>query len=166
VFKTRLEKKLLNLSQKQIKTPSEQCSFYPRVVNNTDITFSDNGITLLNKGLKYNLHHRKRHWLTDIALEAETAINLLPIADRPYFRKQVSICITQLHLQNNNKFSHKSHTEWRAMQTIKAKLKENDAVITSADKGNILVILPTTQYQKKIREFIDNNNFQSPTQTP
>jgi hypothetical protein len=67
---------------------------------------------------------------------------------------------------SNNKFSHKSHTEWRAMQTIKAKLKENDAVITSADKGNTLVILPTTQYQEKIREFIDNNNFQTSNTDP
>jgi hypothetical protein len=28
---------------------------------------------------------------------------------------------------------------------IKAKLKKNDAIVTSADKGNTLVILPTTQ---------------------
>jgi len=165
----RLEQKLLNLSQNQVKTPAEHCTFYPRVINNTDITFSDNEITLLNKGFKYNLHQKKRQWLTDIALEAETTINSLPTADRPYYRKQVATCITQLHIHNNNKFSHKTHAEWSTMPTIKAKLRKNNAVVTSADKGNTLVILASAQYQEKLRDFTDNNNFQisntDPTKT-
>jgi hypothetical protein len=35
--------------------------------------------------------------------------------------------------------------------------------IASAHKGNSLVILPTQQYNTKIRNFIDNNNFQNST---
>ena len=103
---------------------------------------------------------KRRQWLTDIALEAETALNSLPTAYRPYYRKQVSTCITQLHLQNNNKFSHKTHTEWSTMNTIKAKLRINNAIVSSADKGKTLIILPTTQYQENLRDFTDNNNFQ------
>jgi hypothetical protein len=41
---------------------------------------------LLNKGLKYNLHQKPKNWLTNLALEAETAINLLEIRLRDHFR--------------------------------------------------------------------------------
>jgi len=55
------------------------------------------------------------------------------------------------------------------MQTINAELRKNEAVVTSADKGNTLIILPTTQYQEKLQDFTDNNNFQisnaDPTKT-
>jgi hypothetical protein len=75
----KLERKLLNLSQNQVKTTAEHCTFYPRVINNTDITFSDNEITLLNKGLKYILHQKKRHWLTDIALKLKQPLTHCPL---------------------------------------------------------------------------------------
>jgi len=48
----RLETKL----QEQTRTPKTHHNFYPRVVNKSNITFTNNDITLLNKGLKYNLH--------------------------------------------------------------------------------------------------------------
>jgi hypothetical protein len=50
------------------------------------------------------------------------------------------------------------------LRSIKTKLNENDATITLADKGNSLVILPTQQYNPKIQNFIDSNDFPtSPT---
>ena len=33
---------------------------------------------LLEKGLKYNLHSKKKNWLVNLALEAETAVTQLP----------------------------------------------------------------------------------------
>jgi hypothetical protein len=52
------------------------------------------------------------------------------------------------------------------MKLIQTKLKENDAIITTADKGNSIVILPTQQYNSKIQDFIDKNEFQSSTKNP
>jgi hypothetical protein len=37
-----LKNKLHNLSQSQTHTPHEKLTFYPRVINNTNIAFSDN----------------------------------------------------------------------------------------------------------------------------
>jgi len=48
----RLETKLQKLSQEQTRTPKTHHNFYPRVVNKSNITFTNNEITLLNKGLK------------------------------------------------------------------------------------------------------------------
>jgi hypothetical protein len=52
------------------------------------------------------------------------------------------------------------------MKSIQTKLKENDTMITTADKGNSLVIIQTQQYNAKIQDFIDKNNFQSSTTNP
>jgi hypothetical protein len=45
--------KIWRLAQQQLTSPKEPQSFFPRVINKTDITFSKNELTLLNKGPKY-----------------------------------------------------------------------------------------------------------------
>jgi hypothetical protein len=163
----KLGKKLQKLALEQTTTPKTFHDFYPRVVNKSNIAFTKGEITLLNKGLKYNLHHKKGNWLTNLALEAETAINFLPLTDRDYYRKQVSNHITQL--QQNSKLhrhTHYSHIEWKTLKSITTKLKTNDAIATPADKGNTIVILPTTLYQEKILNFIQSNNFRNSNTNP
>jgi len=49
--------------------------------------------------------------------------------------------------------------EWNTMKAITAKLKKNNAIVTSANKGNTIVILPSTLYQEKTQDFVDKNNF-------
>jgi DNA-binding ferritin-like protein (Dps family) len=85
-----LNKKLHNLSQSQTHTPQEKLTFYPRVVNNTTITFSDNEMSLLQKGPKYNLHAKGHSWIQNLALEAETAITKLPANERESYRRIVA----------------------------------------------------------------------------
>jgi hypothetical protein len=43
----------------------------------TDITFTDDGSHLLDKGLKYNLHNKPQTWIKTLALEADTGIRTL-----------------------------------------------------------------------------------------
>jgi len=53
-----MEKKYKSLDTKinnQIGKPNINAQFYPRVINKTNISFSDDEVKLLNKGLKYNL---------------------------------------------------------------------------------------------------------------
>jgi cell division FtsZ-interacting protein ZapD len=95
-------------------------------------------------------------------LEAETGIHLLPITGRGYYRKQVSNHITKLQCHNSKKyrkFANNPHVEWNTMKAVTAKLNKNDAIVTSADKGNTIVILPSTLYQEKIQNFTDKNKF-------
>jgi hypothetical protein len=63
----RLDNKLHKLALEQTNTPKSHHTFYPRIVNNTDITFSSKEIELLEKGPKYNLHHKKKNWLINLA---------------------------------------------------------------------------------------------------
>jgi hypothetical protein len=42
------------------------------------------------RSLVYNLHSKKKHWLQNLALEAETAVTQLPTTDRNFYRKLVA----------------------------------------------------------------------------
>jgi hypothetical protein len=120
----------------------------------------------LEKGLKYNLHNKKKNLLVSLALEAETAICSLPATDREYYRKKVSDHIEKLRHQNKPVPDHISYTESKIVKAIQTKLKDNEAIITSADKGNSMVILPIQQYHMKIQNFIDKSRFQTSTTNP
>jgi len=75
-------------------------------------------------------------------------------------------CINTLQLNNNSHPKHNMHPWARTIKTIKTKLKKNEAVITHTDKGNSLVILPNKQYDSKIQDFKQANNFQIATKDP
>jgi hypothetical protein len=47
-------------------------------------------LTLLIKGLKYNLNHKHKNWIKTLASEAETAITQVPIFEQDYIRCQVA----------------------------------------------------------------------------
>jgi hypothetical protein len=40
----------------------------------------------------YNLHTKKKNWIVNLALEAETAIIRLPGLDHEYYRKNKKLC--------------------------------------------------------------------------
>ena len=56
-----LDRKLRILIQTQATYPQQKHSFYQRVINNTDIPFSNCEISLLQKGLKNNLHTKQKN---------------------------------------------------------------------------------------------------------
>ena len=139
----------------QNKTPHRTHTFHPTLINNTNIQFSKGETALLQKGLKYNLHSKPRNWIQNLALEAETAITQLPSNERDVYRKLVVDQIEKLKQQNP---SDKTHPETKLIKSIRTKLVENNAMITRADKGNSLIILPTPHYANKIENFLSDNN--------
>jgi len=158
-----LDNKLSHLTQTQTKTPHKTHTFYPRLIDNTNIRFSNGDAALLQKGLKYNLHSKPKNWIQNLALEAETAITLLPSSEQNVYRKLVADHIGKLQQQNP---SHKPHPETKLIKSIQAKLQETNATITRANKGNSIVILPTNDYKIKIEKFISDNNFHTVTTGP
>ena len=159
-----LDYKLKKLASEHTKTQKTSHTFFPRLINKTNITFTRSETKLLEKGPKYNLHSRKKNWLTTLALEAETAITRLPPTERDYYRKQAAARIERLHNETNTLKN--KHPETNTLKSIQSKLQKHDAMIASADKGNSLVILPIQQYEAKVQDFIDNNNFQTSPSNP
>jgi hypothetical protein len=85
-----MDDKIMKLMQNQVNKPSNTTSFYHRVVNKTDVIFSNEEIELLNKGVKYNLSKKPNQWIRNLALEAEAAITLLPLGEKEYVRHHVA----------------------------------------------------------------------------
>jgi hypothetical protein len=109
-------------------------------------------MALLHKGPKYNLHAKKKNWIQNLTLEAETAISKLPPSDRDMYRKLTADRINTF-TKNNPQNKHITQPETRTIKSIRTKLEKNDTMIARADKGNSLLILPTTQYDTKIQDY-------------
>ena len=143
---------LNHLSQQQSRTPQPHHKFYPRIIYTTDINFSEQEMTLLEKGPKYNLHSKPKDWIRNLALEAETAITQHPPPYRPRSLQKIdSWTYKTLIKENNPQHTHNTHPETKIVISIKTKLKEKEAMVTRADKGNSLVILPINNTTPKSR---------------
>jgi hypothetical protein len=162
----KLDTKINKLTETQTRTPHKTHTFYPRVVNKSNIPFTEAEMTLLQKGLKYNLHTKRNDWLKNLALEAETAITQLPTADRDVYRKQVAERITTLYRDSKHPPTPKVQQETKTIRSIQSKLQNNKATVTRADKGNTLVIKPTEQYESKMQDFIEANKLPSTPTDP
>jgi hypothetical protein len=159
-----MEKKYTTISHEINKLTEQNAytsdhTFYPRIVNKTDIKFTPNEEILLQKGLKYNLLHKPKHWISTLAIETENSITFLPTLHHGPLRYLVAQCIEHLYQQQNTdkKLPTQSYNELR---TIKQKMKNNEAIVTKAHKGNSSVILYLKDYNTKVQNFIDTNNFQ------
>jgi hypothetical protein len=58
-----IDMKLCKLMKTQTKDPDCQGQFYSWVINKTNIEFTNDELSLLNKGLKYNLSYNKKNWI-------------------------------------------------------------------------------------------------------
>jgi len=79
-----LDNKLTRLTQQQTRTTSPKHTFHHKVVNKTDISFSESEMTILRKCPKYKVQSKHKVWLQTLVLEAETAITLFLHQNRKY----------------------------------------------------------------------------------
>jgi hypothetical protein len=122
----------MNNNQNTNKNKINNNTNYTRAENCTNIQFTNEEIQLLNKGLKYTLHHKNKKWLETLALEAETAINLLHITEQNYYRHAVARKIREIS-KNNITNNRKNKEEWKQIIYIKNKIAKNKLIITKAD---------------------------------
>ena len=85
VYKT-LDRKLSQLTHSPSATTRSKHKFFQRVTNLTNINFNDEEISMLNKGLKYNLGHKQKNLVQNLSIEAKCAITLLPHDEQEYMR--------------------------------------------------------------------------------
>ena len=90
-------------------------------------------MALLQKGPKYNLHSKPKNRIQNLALEAETAISHLPPSEREVYRKLTAERINTLQKHNKPSHTHNTHSESKAIKSIKTKVGDHGAMITQAD---------------------------------
>ena len=105
---------------------------------------------LLNKGLKYSLHHKDKQWISNLTVEAEAAFSPLPTPEQEHIRYQIAHNLSKLYKQHNR--IHSSNTtrnEFRIINQIK-KLSNAKAMVPKADKGSTMIIIYDSDYTKKV----------------
>jgi hypothetical protein len=126
----------------------------------TDIKFSENENKLLQKGLKYNLCIPPKQQLRTLAIEAETAVNLLPTPDQDPIRYIIAKTLdklankTLLNFPTDSSVNQKKKSKRITINRIKNKLKQH-AILTKADKGHSIIIVKKVDYDAKIQDFIN-----------
>jgi hypothetical protein len=92
-----------------------------QVINNTKITFTNEELTILNQGLKYNNNQKPQNWIRTLALEAETAINQLLIIEQDHTRWKVANSIKKLY--NSKPYQRNNYKENKTLKAIISKLQ-------------------------------------------
>jgi hypothetical protein len=92
-----LEEKIKKLVHTHNQKPTAKTEFYPRVINETEISFADEELALLNKDFKYNINYRRKHWLSNLALEVDSAITRLPSQEQEHVRQIVAHNLQKLY---------------------------------------------------------------------
>jgi hypothetical protein len=68
---------------------------------------------------RYNLHTKKKNWIQNLALEAETAITQVPTNEREVYRKLVADLIEKLQQQHNSHPTHSTQPEAKLISQSK-----------------------------------------------
>jgi transposase-like protein len=151
--------KLKKLELTPPTTHTHQHVFHPRVTNKTTIHFTNDELTLLNKGLKYNLPYRPKNWIQNLAIETETAISQLPVPEQDYTRALTAYNLKRLYTSHHTSNSTQHSTEYHTLKNIRTKLRRHNATVLKANQSNSVVILYLTDYFAKIQTFITENQF-------
>jgi hypothetical protein len=156
----RLDQKIEKLTKSQTDKPRSDYQLYPRVVYKSNISFTKRRNGCLEKRPQIQLHHKDKHWLSNLELEAEAALTLLPQPEQEHIRHQIAHNLRKLYKHHNNTPPPKTpRNEIKIVNQIKKKLSDAKAMVTEADKGNSMVIVYESDYTNKVQDFISNNNF-------
>jgi hypothetical protein len=128
----RQQHKIANKIKTQNTNIGNNNTNYDRLMNYTNIQFTQSETQLLNKGLQYNLHHKNKNWIKTLALEAEAAINNLHIKEQSYYRHAVAKKKKDISKNNKENINIKSKDEWKTIINIRNKIRENNLIVTKA----------------------------------
>jgi hypothetical protein len=93
--------------------------FYPTVENKTNIVFTLQRMTILNKGLQCDLYYSPKIWITTLVLEFKNAVSHLHIYEKEFMKYQVVKKVRNLY--SKNKLKKNKHTKKHRLEknTIK-----------------------------------------------
>lgn len=153
------KKKINALVREQIDSPTEpseqQHKFYPRFMNLTNIQFSSPEMTLLEKGLKYNLHPTLNDTnIKRIIADVRVAAKVAKLNKHDTYK----IALKTKDILEKEKNKTVNNQEIALLKTINNKLTTHNSLITKADKGNTLVVITEAEYISKVTTFFQENN--------
>jgi hypothetical protein len=143
----------------RMNTNAQGHCFYARTVNLTNITFTQEETTLLNKGLQHSIEKPIDRYWTDLIIETEQAIRTLDTNMQNSMRILSTTKLKQIKASSSHK-NPMARRQTYLMNSINEKLVKEDAIITKIDKSKTCVIMYNKDYNDKVQDFLTNNNFQ------
>ncbi|XP_049828734.1 uncharacterized protein LOC126267492 [Schistocerca gregaria] len=164
--------KLLNKNCSKTETHTQH-TFHERLVNFTDITLTKEEQQLLEKGPKYNLNtHITHKTIENLITETEYIIGQHEKTNTRDFnpgltRELVTEEMKQIIRRNKPSINtNKKTADEKTINSIHRKLKQHNALITKADKGNALVLITKAEYIEKTEKFLTENKISKLTSDP
>jgi hypothetical protein len=121
-------------------TNTQRRRFYARTVNLTNINFTQEETTLLNKGLHHSIEKPIDKYWTNLIIETEKVIRTLDANMQNLMRILAATKLKQIRALNSQQNTiAKRHTY--LINSINDKLVKEDAIVTKIDKGKTCVVM-------------------------
>lgn len=156
--KHRQNQKLLKLMD--LKPDNDQVvqKFNPKFVNLSDVIFTQREQELLNRGMKYCPP------TSNPAKEIENLV--IDVNCKVYDKLTVQSTCHSIENYIKNLDPNTKNPENHTLHQIKKKVKNNDLVVTKADKSNAIVFLPRPLYHTKVADFLTQGDITICNQDP
>jgi hypothetical protein len=147
----KLNKKFEKLRTSQNKQHTKQHDstvngpFYTRVRNLSNIKFSKEEIHTLEAGHNYALGCQPKHFLKDLIIDTENAIQHLDNNLHNVYRFIANKKITQIVSSATMNYAHKR--KLCVAKQIRSKLLQHNLTIAKADKGKTLIIIDRDSFR-------------------
>jgi len=163
---TKLNKKLDSVYQKtsQHKPIKENTQNNSKVVNLTNIKFTQEQIQVLSYGPNFAIELTPKKFINELIIETENAIrNLEPKLQGTYrylATKQIK------HIMNNSRDNTIHKRNQYIINNIRNLLQQNNLTMVKADKSKAIVIIDKVSLEKKIRCFMQENKITQLSKDP
>lgn len=141
--------------------------FHPRTLNLSQCQLSQQDLNILNLGFKYNFSFPlKDNVLQVFAANVENVVSKGITEDQQgNIRSSCVTCLNKFH-KTNHFSSLSADPNLKDLFSLPNKLKDNNLIVTKADKGNCVVVLDIIQYQEKVLEFLGSPSFKCLSSSP
>ncbi|KAI5696865.1 hypothetical protein M8J75_001257 [Diaphorina citri] len=125
-----------------------QVEFFKRTLNISDIQLDPKETSLLDMGPKYNPNITPQN----------KAIEQLKVGvcTGVFNQRLLASMMEDIEAQKQTVIANKTNQE--AVKAIQRKLRENNLIITKADKNNTLIIMKADDYDNKIQDFLNTDS--------
>lgn len=139
-------------------------NFHPRTLNLSNTNFSEDEMYLLNKGLKFSPPKKLNNSvIKTLAVDTEFIIEKAKLPNGDFLRAK---CGEIIRKHNNLSRSKESNISmFASIKSINNKIKNDNLVISKADKGTCVVILNRPHYNLKVEKFLNENKFKKVNST-
>ena len=154
-----LKKKLNRLIAEKIHLTNQQINFesdfnfFPNLLNLSNTNFTIQETDLLKKGLNFSFNICTKNSIKPLIAHTDSILNYVSQNHNTNLDYNK---FTKIFKQCNFNVSGMKH---RILISIKNKIKNDNLIITKADKGNCLVIQDRFTYLEKATNFLQNHSF-------